>query len=158
VVLARWSPETVEYLVLCDATLLLGSPDGAVTAVRDDRLARVPRALLRSADVVDGTLRNREGGFFTAAADPSVAARAVTGSLPRGEVRSLAALSDGAGRWTELFRQGDWADLFALVGRQGARTLVDRVRELERADEAAGRPLLARAKTHDDATLIHVEP
>ncbi|MEH0549877.1 hypothetical protein [Streptomyces sp. B21-101] len=157
-VLARWSPRTVEYLVLCDATLLLASPEGAVTAVQDDRLARVPRALLRSADVVDGTLRNREGGFFTAAADPSVAARAVTGSVPRGEVRSLVALSDGAGRWAELFRQGDWGDLFALVGEQGARALVARVRELERADEAAGRPLLGRAKTHDDATVVCVEP
>ncbi|MDX3313935.1 hypothetical protein ACWGH3_05130 [Streptomyces sp. NPDC054884] len=157
-VLARWSPRTVEYLVLCDVTLLLASPDGAVTAVQDDRLARVPRALLRSADVVDGTLRNREGGFFTAAADPSVAARAVTGSVPREEVRSLAALSDGAGRWAELFRQGGWADLLALVAGKGARTLVERVRELELADAASGRPLLGRTKTHDDATVVYVQP
>ncbi|MEH0546820.1 hypothetical protein QA802_28170 [Streptomyces sp. B21-105] len=157
-VMARWSPRTVEYLVLCDATLLLASPEGAVTAVQDDRLARVPRALLRSADVVDGTLRNREGGFFTAAADPSAAARAVTGSVPREEVRSLAALSDGAGRWAELFRQGDWADLLALVAGKGARTLVERVRELELADAAAGRPLLGRTKTHDDATVVYVQP
>lgn len=156
VVLARWSPRSIEYLVLCDATLLLASPDGAVTAVRDDRLARLPRALLRSADVVDGTLRNKEGGFFTAAADPSVAARAVTGTVPRAGVASLAALSDGAGRWTELFGQGDWTDLYAVLREEGAHTLVERVRALERADDAAGRPVLGRAKTHDDATAVCV--
>ncbi|MGW0941530.1 protein phosphatase 2C domain-containing protein [Streptomyces sp. NPDC002623] len=158
VVLARWSPELVEYLVLCDATLLLVSPDGTVVPVHDDRLARLPRELLRSAEVVDGTLRNREGGFFTAAADPSVAARAVTGTLPRAQVRSLAALSDGAARWTELFREGDWADLLAVVREEGARSLVERVRALERADDAAGRAFLGRAKTHDDATVVWVEP
>ncbi|WP_069769884.1 hypothetical protein [Streptomyces sp. LUP30] len=155
VVLARWSPESVEYLVLCDATLLLASPDGGVAPVRDDRLARLPRSLLRSAAVVDGTLRNKEGGFFTAAADPSAAARAVTGAVPRAEVAALAALSDGAARWTELFHEGDWSDLLALVREEGARSLVERVRRLERADDDAGRPRLARAKTHDDATVVY---
>lgn len=157
VALARWSPRTVECLVLCDATLLLTAPDGTVTPVRDDRLARLPRALLRSAEAVDGTLRNREGGFFTAAADPAVAARAVTVSVPREEVGSLAGLSDGAARWTELFRQGDWTDLSALLGREGAGALVRRVRDLERADDRAGRPRLGRAKTHDDATVVCVD-
>ncbi|MFF4589761.1 hypothetical protein [Streptomyces sp. NPDC001388] len=157
VALARWSPESVEYLVLSDATLLLASPDGGVTPVLDDRLARLPRELLRSAEFVDGTLRNREGGFFTAAADPAVAGRAVTGSVPRAAACALAALSDGAARWTETFREGDWADLFTLVRGKGARALVDRVRELERAD-GAERLFLGRAKTHDDATVVLVEP
>ncbi|MFF3936668.1 hypothetical protein [Streptomyces phaeofaciens] len=156
VAVARWSPETVEYLVLCDATLLLASPGGAVTPVQDTRLARLPRALLRSAETVDGTLRNKEGGFFTAAADPAVAGRAVTGSVPRADVGALAALSDGATRWTETFREGDWTDLFALVRDKGTRTLVDRVRELERAD-GVERAFLGGAKTHDDATAVYVE-
>ncbi|MFJ8109884.1 hypothetical protein [Streptomyces sp. NPDC096132] len=156
VAVARWSPESVEYLVLSDAVLLLAAPDGTVTPVLDDRLARLPRELLRSAEFVDGTLRNREGGFFTAAADPSVAARAVTGSVPRGRVSALAALSDGAARWAETFLAGDWTDLFALVRAEGTRALVDRVRELERAD-STGRAFLGRAKTHDDATAVYVE-
>jgi hypothetical protein len=156
VAVARWSAETVEYLVLSDAALLLVSPEGRVTPVLDDRLARLPRELLRSARFVDGTLRNREGGFFTAAADPAVAGRAVTGSVPRADVRALVALSDGASRWTEVFREGDWTDLFTCVRKEGAQALVDRVRELERAD-GAGRALLGGAKTHDDATVVHVE-
>ncbi|MFI7503595.1 protein phosphatase 2C domain-containing protein [Streptomyces sp. NPDC049687] len=155
VAVARWSPEHVEYLVLSDAALLLASPDGEVTPVLDDRLARIPRELLRSAAFVDGTLRNREGGFFTAAADPAVAGQAVTGSVPRGQVRALAALSDGAARWAETFREGDWTDLFALLGTEGPQALVDRVRALERADADPVRP--GRGKTHDDATVVYAE-
>lgn len=127
-----------------------------MTALLDDRLSRVPRASLASDAVADATVRNREGGFFTAAADPAVAARAVTGTLPRASVRALAALTDGATRWVEKFHEGDWADLFALVRKEGSASLVDRVRELERAD-AVERLHLRRSKTHDDATVLFAE-
>ncbi|MFI8484784.1 hypothetical protein [Streptomyces rubrogriseus] len=157
VVLARWSPAAVEYLVLSDSALLLEAPDGTVTPVLDDRLARLPRSALVSDAVIDAGLRNKEGGFFTAAADPAVAARAVTGMLPRGAVRTLAALTDGAARWVEKFGEGDWGDCLALVRKQGAQALVDRVRELERADAADGRAFLGRSKTHDDATVVYAE-
>ncbi|MEU0050724.1 protein phosphatase 2C domain-containing protein [Streptomyces sp. NPDC006184] len=156
VALARWSAATVEYLVLSDSALLLRGPDGTVTPVLDDRLARLPRAALATEALVDTRLRNREGGFFTAAADPAVAARAVTGVLPRREVRALAALTDGATRWTETFREGDWAALFDVVAKEGARSLVDRVRALEDADRVE-RAFLGRGKTHDDATVVYAE-
>ncbi|MGW1804540.1 protein phosphatase 2C domain-containing protein [Streptomyces sp. NPDC002078] len=156
VALARWSAETVEYLVLSDSALLLQGTDGTVTPVLDDRLARLPRSALATDAVVDATLRNKEGGFFTAAADPSVAARAVAGTVPRGEVRALAALTDGATRWTEKFHEGDWQALFETVAKQGARSLVDRVRELETADRDQ-RAFLGRSKTHDDATVVYAE-
>ncbi|MEU2063773.1 protein phosphatase 2C domain-containing protein [Streptomyces sp. NPDC013455] len=156
VVLARWSAGTVEYLVLSDSALLLRGPDGTVTPVLDDRLARLPRSALATDAMVDANLRNKEGGFFTAAADPDVAARAVTGTVPRREVRALAALTDGATRWTETFREGDWTALFDVVAKEGARGLVDRVRELEAADREE-RAFLRRSKTHDDATVVYVE-
>ncbi|WP_418959094.1 hypothetical protein [Streptomyces tritici] len=154
VALARWDEETVEYLVLSDAVLLLQSPSGAVTAVRDDRLDRVPREILRSHEATD-RLRNREGGFFTAAADPAVARRAVTGTTPRARVRALAALTDGAARWVELFGAGDWADCCALLAKEGPRGLVDRVRAREAADGEAGG--VRRWKLHDDATAVYAE-
>ncbi|WP_217141902.1 protein phosphatase 2C domain-containing protein [Streptomyces sp. AC627_RSS907] len=157
VVLARWSPSTVEYLVLSDSALLVEAPDGSVTAVLDDRLARLPRSALATDALVDARLRNREGGFFTAAADPAVAARAVTGTLPRAGVRGMVALTDGAARWVETFREGGWADCLTLVRKEGARSLVDRVRELERADAAGSRSFLGRGKTHDDATVVYAE-
>lgn len=156
VALARWSAETVEYLVLSDSALLLQGTDGTVTPVLDDRLARLPRSALATDAVVDATLRNKEGGFFTAAADPSVAVRAVAGTVPRGEVRAVAALTDGATRWTEKFHEGDWQALFETVAKQGARSLVDRVRELETADRDQ-RAFLGRSKTHDDATVVYAE-
>ncbi|MBO1336162.1 protein phosphatase 2C domain-containing protein [Streptomyces sp. VRA16 Mangrove soil] len=156
VVLARWDADRVEHLVLSDSALLVEAPDGTVRAVLDDRLDRVPRANLTSDAVADATVRNKEGGFFTAAADPSVAARAVTGALPRAEVRALAALTDGVTRWTEKFHEGDWADLFTLVRKEGAEATVARVRALEDAD-AETRTHLRRGKTHDDASLVYAE-
>ncbi|MFC8832863.1 hypothetical protein ACFT8V_06645 [Streptomyces griseoincarnatus] len=150
VVLARWSPDSVDCLVLSDSVLLVESPDGTVTAVRDDRLDRLPRSALSSHTVVDTTLRNKEGGFFTAAADPAVSSRAVTVSLPRDRVRTLTALTDGAARWVERFGEGDWADCVGVIREEGARGLVRRVRALERERPLGG-------KAHDDATVVHVE-
>ena len=154
--LARWSEAAVEYLVLSDSVLLTEAPDGTVTALLDDRLARVPRASLASDAIADATVRNKEGGFFTAAADPAVSARAVTATVPRAGVRALVALTDGATRWTETFHEGDWTALFDLVAKDGARSLVERVRELETADSEE-RAFLRRSKTHDDATVVYAE-
>ncbi|MFE1951017.1 MULTISPECIES: protein phosphatase 2C domain-containing protein [Streptomyces] len=156
VVLARWDAERLEHLVLSDSALLVEAPDGTVTALLDDRLDRVPRASLVSDAVADATVRNKEGGFFTAAADPDVARRAVTGTLPRAEVRALAALTDGVTRWVEKFHEGDWTDLFTLIRKEGAEAVVARVRALEDAD-AQARTYLRRSKTHDDASLVYAE-
>ncbi|MFC9243548.1 protein phosphatase 2C domain-containing protein [Streptomyces sp. NPDC057136] len=155
VVLARWDEREIEYLVLSDSALLLESPDGAVRAVLDDRLDRLPPGSLASEAIADARARNKEGGFFTAAADPQVASRAVTGRVPRTEVRSLAALTDGASRWTEKFREGDWTATLELLRKTGPQGLIDRVRELERAD--TDRRYLRRSKTHDDATAAFIE-
>ena len=176
VVAARWDEESVEHLVLSDSVLLLEHPDGGVTPVLDRRLGQLPphvralrdrvRALPRGtperaaaraehARAVEA-LRNAPDGFHTAAADPSVAALAVTGTTPRSEVRTLLALTDGASRWTEVFRLGDWRELLALVREQGTDTLVARVREAERADpDGTAHP---RGKAHDDASAAFAEP
>lgn len=154
VVMARWGADTVEHLVLSDSTLLLEAPDGAVRAVVDDRLHRVPRAALRSAASADA-LRNAEGGFFTAAADPAAAARAVTGRTPAAGVRALLALTDGAARWVEMFHEGDWADCLALVRKSGPQELIDRVRATEDTDPDGA--AFRRWKKSDDATATYVE-
>ncbi|MFI2369063.1 hypothetical protein [Streptomyces sp. NPDC018833] len=156
VVLARWGEPSgeVEYLVLSDSTLLLESADGSVRAVLDDRLDRLPREALRTHASADA-LRNAEGGFFTAAADPAVAARAVTGRIPRVGVRALAALTDGASRWVDMFAEGDWAACVGLLRKEGAQALIDRVRALESAAEP--RTGAIRFKLHDDATAVFAE-
>lgn len=155
VVVARWDEEAVEHLVLSDSALLLESPEGVVRAVLDDRLDRVPRSVLVSDEVADAVARNRAGGFFTAAADHAVAELAVAGRTPVRDVRALAALSDGASRWVETFREGDWGGCLALLRKAGPQGLIDRVRELEVAD--VDRRYLRRSKTHDDATAVYVE-
>ncbi|MGW6687887.1 hypothetical protein [Streptomyces sp. NPDC054961] len=152
VVLVRWDGSWVEHLVLSDSVLLLQAPGGEVRAVLDDRLDRIPRERLRTEASAD-ELRNAEGGFFTAAADPAVAARAVTGRTPRAGVRALAALTDGASRWTDTFGEGDWAACMGVLRKEGARSLIERVRALETDPE---RPH-GRGKRHDDASAAYAE-
>ncbi len=170
VVAVRWDEESVQHLVLSDSVLLVEDASGAVRAVLDDRLRRLPepvpalRAALRPlarggaaqrrarsayAAAVE-SLRNAEGGFFTAAADPRVAGRAVAGSVPRAAVRSVAALTDGAGRLVDVFGATDWPGAFRLLERDGCAELIARVRAAEAADpDGAAFP---RGKAHDDAT------
>ncbi|MFG3135470.1 protein phosphatase 2C domain-containing protein [Streptomyces sp. NPDC048211] len=155
VVLARWDEAEIEHLVLSDSVLLFESPGGAVRALLDDRLDRLPPGSLASEAIADARARNKEGGFFTAAADPAVADRAVTGRTPRAEVRALAAMTDGASRWTEMFGEGDWADCLGVLRKEGPQGLIDRVRSLEDAD--TDRTYLRRSKPHDDATAVYVQ-
>ncbi|MFC9623182.1 protein phosphatase 2C domain-containing protein [Streptomyces sp. NPDC056930] len=153
VVMARWDEREIEHLVLSDSALLFETPDGTVHPLLDDRLDRLPPGSLADEAITDAQMRNKEGGFFTAAADPSVAARAVTGRTPLGQVRALAAMTDGAARWTEMFRAGDWADCLGVLHKEGPQGLIDRVRALEDADSQ--RTYLRRSKTHDDATAVY---
>ncbi|EPH43752.1 hypothetical protein STRAU_3175 [Streptomyces aurantiacus JA 4570] len=175
VVLARWDAERVEHLVLSDSALLVAGPGGGVEAVLDRRLDQLPPAIGELRDAVRAlprgsaerqaegrryaaaveALRNAEGGFFTAAADPAAAALAITGAHPRSAVTALAALSDGVGRWVETFREGVWAECFALLRKSGPQGLVDRVRELERADPDG--TAFPRGKRHDDAAVVYAE-
>ncbi len=184
VVAARWNQDVVEHLVLSDSVLLIedtpeqgeqGPHTGAVRAVLDDRLDRLPdpvptlRAAVRalpqgSAERAEAgaaygraveALRNAEGGFFTAAADPSVARRALTGTTPRDRVRAVAALTDGAARLVELFGECGWDEVFALARKEGADGVIARVRAAEAGDPDRSR--FPRGKRHDDATLILAE-
>lgn len=172
VVAVRWDAETVEHLVLSDSVLLTQDAAGRVHAVLDESLRRLPepvpsmRAALRAlpsgsprhsaarAEYVRTveSLRNAEGGFFTAAADPSAADHAVTGTSPRADVRAVAALTDGAARLVEVFRSADWPDTFALLRDAGCEELIARVRAAEAADPDGER--FPRGKPRDDATAV----
>ncbi|KAB8171042.1 hypothetical protein FH609_000895 [Streptomyces sp. 3MP-14] len=158
VVCARWDAIRVEYLVLSDSVLLVEGPTGLVRPVLDrrlDRLRPLTRQLPRDrrAAFVEG-LRNAPDGFYTAAADPSVAGRAVVGELPRDEVRTLAAFTDGVGRWAETFGLGDWPALLGALAEQGPAGVIAEVRAAESADPEGA--LYPRGKTHDDATAVLV--
>lgn len=165
---ARWERGRLEYLVLGDCEVLITTRDGATLAVRDTRveevnmlaekqerraeLARLPRgsarwhtALVAYQHYADG-FRNAPGGFYTAAADPDVATRAVCGELT--DAAAVALVSDGVLRWPG----GDRADLLRALAERGGRRVIDEVRRSEtaRANGEGG-------KIHDDATSIRVE-
>jgi hypothetical protein len=176
---ARWGQESVEYLLLSDSTLLLESPDGVVTAVLDPPLARLRpdmRARLSELDALlaaappgtaeyrtaaenyrrsSGRLRNAPDGFFTAASDPETAARALTGTVPRSDVRSLTGLTDGAASWVEIFGLGTWRECVSVLRQEGASGLVRQVRAAEAGDP--GMSLYQRDKPGDDASVVFVE-
>ncbi|MGO4752499.1 protein phosphatase 2C domain-containing protein [Streptomyces sp. 2MCAF27] len=151
VVAVRWDAERVEHLVLSDSALLIERTDGTVTPVLDDRIDQLIAAGRRPL----APLRNVEGGFFTAAVDPAVARRAVTGVFPRAGIRAVAALTDGAARWVEVFHEGDWAECFERLRKEGPQSLIDRVRAAEDADP--DRIAYRRGKTHDDAAVVFAE-
>jgi hypothetical protein len=178
VVAARWNGSIVEHLVLSDSVLLIEGTDGAVTPVLDDRLGELPEGVLALRDAVRAmprgsaeraaagaeygraveALRNAagvEGAFFTAAADPDVARRAVTGTSNRADVRAIAALTDGAARWVEVFGEGNWTECLALLHKEGTRALVRRVRAVEASDPAC--TTFPRGKGRDDAAAVLVE-
>ncbi|HXH79947.1 MAG TPA: hypothetical protein VNJ48_15715, partial [Nocardioides sp.] len=103
--------DTVEYLVLCDASIVLGFKDGAAAEVTDDRIThattplieeqlrriRSQRGSITGADVrqarrtaVEQT-RNRDGGFWCCHTDPRAAAAAIHGQVERGTLRAIVA-------------------------------------------------------------------
>jgi hypothetical protein len=119
----RLRGELVDYLVLADSTVLLEGRDG---------------------------LREITGGRNYAAADPTAADAAITGTVPAADLRRAFLLTDGATRLADLFGVTGWAGLAALAVDPGPAGLIERTREVERTDPGAVR--WPRNKVHDDAT------
>lgn len=169
VAVGRVAADRFDYLVLADCTVVLELPD-RLEVVTDDRVERAAqqlrraaaalpegsaeraRAAARYAEAVEG-LRNRPGGFWTAAADPGVAGEAVTGSVGLPELRSVAAMSDGASRYVDLLGLGDWSDALGVLAAHGPGGLLARVRAAEATDPERRR--WRRGKVSDDATAVH---
>lgn len=172
VAIVRFDGDHLRYLVLGDVTVVLDTVDG-VTAISDQRISASAAAERREADRYPiGTdekrhamvamkhaelaARNREDGYWIAAADPAAAAHALTGSVPMGEVGRLAVLTDGAARWVDLFHAGDWATVLRVLAKAGPDWFVEKlVRMAEHADPMGVR--YARNKQSDDATVVFAE-
>jgi len=168
VAIVRERAETVDVLVLADAVVVLdevGRPARALVDRRVDDVASVEGNRARAAEegsaehqaatraLVAAQLayRNQPGGYWIAGAQPDAAGYALTETAPRTALRRAVLLSDGASRFTDLFRIGSWDDLLDKLAVDGPRGLLDRVRQAERGDPAGfGTP---RFKRHDDATV-----
>jgi len=173
VAIARWSDDAVEGLVLADSPVVAVTDDGP-EVLADERLARVPRtgpgyrarlrdgggygaehvAALRTAASNVGRLRNTEGGFWVAEADPDAAYQAVRATWPRAEVRRLLLASDGVSCGVDDYGLFDWSDVVALVDAEGPQAVLDAVRAAEESDQNGER--WPRPKVHDDQALAVV--
>lgn len=170
VVAARRHGESLEYLVLGDSLLVLEFKDGPPRVIGDNQrfpggegLRRqiwqtVPGSVERAALHLEYALavraaRNTGNGPWIAAASPRAAEHAETGFVRLERLRALAALTDGASRYTERFGLGSWADALRLLAESGPGELIAQVREVERADAACER--WPRGKAHDDASAVY---
>jgi hypothetical protein len=104
-------------------------------------------ALVRTQTVT----RNRDDGWWVAAAEPEAACHAVINSYPRTDVRRLAIFSDGATRPVDQMSVYTWSEYLDLLDKVGPAGLIGQVRSIEEADpDGIHHP---RTKRHDDATL-----
>lgn len=138
----------LDYLVLADAYVVLARAEGAPQVLTDPRevdvrdactgplagLAPGSAAYARALPSVIDALRarrNQPGGYWVAKDDPRAAAEAVTGSVPLDELTGAAVLSNGASRFVDPYRLGDWPAALELLRTDGAQALIQRVRHAE---------------------------
>lgn len=154
VALVLWTTDTVEALVLADSPVVrFGATE--VEVVADHRLQQLRAAgRLRTRDAVDA-LRNRDGGFWVAEAEPTAATRAVRAHWARADVHSLVLATDGVAAGVDDYGVFDWRGLHRLARTAGPQAVLDAVREAERADPERTR--WPRAKVHDDQALAVVD-
>ncbi|MEV0454734.1 hypothetical protein [Catellatospora methionotrophica] len=172
VCLVRDAGSELEYLILCDSSLVVDTGAEPVLLV-DDRFARsiqrirddyllgdvpigseVHQARRIAANTRKRELTNTPEGYWIAAADPEAAAHALTGRFPllgEGAVRRAALLTDGASCAVDTFGLYDWTAMLDLITENGPHELIRQVRIAETADaDGRARP---RFKSHDDATV-----
>ncbi|MGW0657556.1 protein phosphatase 2C domain-containing protein [Streptodolium elevatio] len=166
VIVVRLTGDALDYLVLADSTLVIETTD-ETHVITDDREALVGSKYRDAMDATPaGTSehtaahrayvealrshRNQPGGFWVAAADPTAATEALTGSVPVSSVVDLSVLSDGASRAVDRFSLTDWPGALELLRREGPAALITQVRAAEDADPTGAR--WPRGKAKDDAT------
>src|SRR5699024_6319727 len=87
VVAVRMAGRQLQYLVLCDSSLLLEHDDGTVTRITDTRVEEVA-ARERTPEAVEA-MRNAPGGFWLARHEADAAHEALTGSVPTTGLRAV---------------------------------------------------------------------
>ncbi|MEU5960342.1 hypothetical protein ABZ777_03950 [Micromonospora parva] len=170
VALLRADETEVEFLALGDVTIVLDGTSG-LQVITDERVDQTAKKQRRNADRfpigskekqaaliemkhAELAARNQPGGFWVAAADPSVAQHAITGSARLANLRQCAVLTDGAARIVRMFELLDWHGLLRLLNQEGPHELLRRVREVEQHDPVGAR--WPRNKRSDDATVVLV--
>jgi hypothetical protein len=166
VAILREQPDSVDYLVLGDTTILLEEPAG-LRVVTDDRLEQVAAAqhsamhqhatgstdhARRFAALVTEQRRHRNhpDGFWVASTDPDAAQHALSNTVARDGLGRAAVLSDGAARLVDRFGLLDWPRFLDVLAEQGPDAIIAQVRAAEDSDPDGRR--WPRGKRHDDAS------
>jgi hypothetical protein len=144
VAIVRRRGTALDYLVLCDSTVVFHYDERCV-AVTDDRTARLPAYDRASV----ARLRNAPGGFWVASTTPDAAHHALTGTVHAEPLRAVLICTDGVSRLVELFGH-TWVDVAARAEQHGPAAVIRTVREAERANP----PTSGMRKLHDDASLV----
>ncbi|MEV1295813.1 hypothetical protein [Pseudonocardia sp. NPDC049635] len=176
VAILRWTETDIEAAVLGDSTVILGTADGGVARLHDDRLASVApaarrtyqerlrqghgyddrhRALMATIQRNEVHARNTAHGYWIAEADPAAGHHVLTTRLPRTHVRWAAVATDGAQRIIDHLGLS-WADV-ATRDDDELRDLLDRLHRWEAESDPHG-VALPRAKRHDDKTIVTWQP
>jgi hypothetical protein len=165
----RLNATWVEYLVLGDVTIVADTSDG-VQVITDNRVSATAKAERSEADRypfgsaekqaallrmkhAELAARNRPGGYWIAAENPTVTIHSIQGKFVLDEVRRIAVLTDGAARIVDLFGLLDWPAVLDVLDDDGPTELIRRVRAIEAADPTCTR--WARNKSSDDATAAY---
>lgn len=168
-VLREEADQMLSYLVLGDVTIVADTTEGLVV-VSDDRVsqtaarerAETDKHLIGSPNKAAALVemkhaelaaRNTPGGYWIAAADPTVVEHAIQGAIKSQSLRRLAVLSDGAARAVTLFRTRTWASMLDMIAVDGPNALIGEIRAMENQDPlGADHP---RNKKSDDATVVY---
>jgi hypothetical protein len=157
----RINERFVEYLVLADVTILIQSVQG-LTVVSDERVASAEGDLAGRSDFGAEVMkrreryRNKEGGYWVAAADPDVVEHAKVGQVSLDGFQCAAMMSDGVSRLVAPFEQTNWQGFLALTQKVGPAALIECVRRVEADDTERTR--WPRFKVSDDATIALISP
>lgn len=157
VAITRWTADRLDSLVLADSPIAVFGPSTMDTyeVLADDRLAVLRDAgRLPTVAAVD-ELRNTEGGFWVAEADPSAARHALVDSRPLDSVGAVALASDGVSAGVDDYGLFDWRELRESATKNGADAVLRAIRRAERGDP--DRTRWPRGKVHDDQALAIVD-
>lgn len=159
----------LEWLALADAVILLEHSYG-IQAISDDRVEQAARSQrdealrfrvgtteheqgVKRLVKAQRSIRNQPGGYWVAAANPTVAGESLTGTVALTELNRVALLSDGAARLV-TFGLAGWEQILNTLSRTGPQELIDEVRRAEATDPNGER--WPRYKASDDATAVHI--
>jgi hypothetical protein len=143
VTILRMGKSAFDYLALADSPLIVDT--GELNVLVDDRTAHLKDYTYAGVSAA----RNNPGGFYVASTKPEAAHEAIQGSIPSGEIRRAALLTDGASRLADYFHQLTWQELLDILDQRGPASLIAKTREIERAEGGS-----RRRKPHDDATAV----